>query len=101
MKASQAKYCKFANSSAFGFRVPTGPLIQQITPDNMLALSRDGGATWAIKWKCSSVRHVTASVKEQTAPAARVVWLPWVDDTGIHALNASDHLQVWAEESPS
>ncbi|KAL3296263.1 vitamin H transporter [Colletotrichum asianum] len=51
MKANQAKYCKFAYSSAFAFSVPTGPLIQQIAPDNALALSKDGGETWAVKWK--------------------------------------------------
>jgi hypothetical protein len=34
MKATQAKYSKFAYSSAFGFSVPTGPLIQQIAPDS-------------------------------------------------------------------
>ncbi|KAJ0384401.1 hypothetical protein COL922a_008456 [Colletotrichum nupharicola] len=51
MKANQAKYSKFAYSSAFAFSVPTGPLIQQIAPDNALALSKDGGETWAVKWK--------------------------------------------------
>lgn len=79
MKASQAKYCKFAYSSAFTFNVPTGPLIQQIGPDNMLTLSRDGGATWAMKWKCSTVRYLAASVKGETVPAASVLWRPWVD----------------------
>ncbi|KAF6819067.1 vitamin H transporter, partial [Colletotrichum musicola] len=34
MKATQAKYSKFAYSSAFGFSVPTGPLIQQLAPDS-------------------------------------------------------------------
>lgn len=53
MKATQAKYCKFAYSSAFGFSVPTGPLIQQLAPDNTLAVSRDGTETWAVKWKCA------------------------------------------------
>lgn len=79
MKASQAKYCKFAYSSAFSFNVPTGPLVQQIASDNMLLLSRDGGATWGMKWKCATVRYLTASVKGETVPAASVVWRPWVD----------------------
>src|SRR5687767_2641525 len=56
MKASQAKYCKFAYSSAFAFSVPTGPLIQQLAPDNSLYLSRDGRETWMTKWKCETVR---------------------------------------------
>ncbi|KAK0715086.1 hypothetical protein B0H67DRAFT_644876 [Lasiosphaeris hirsuta] len=49
LKASQAKYSKFTYSSTFTFSVPTGLLIQQITPDSTLALSRDGAETWAVK----------------------------------------------------
>ncbi|KAL3461895.1 hypothetical protein BJX64DRAFT_288851 [Aspergillus heterothallicus] len=86
MKANQAKYSKFAYSSAFGFSVPTGPLIQQIAPDSMLAISRDGASTWAVRWKSSSVKYTTASVysfsekKEvETVPVARVEWRPWAD----------------------
>ncbi|KAL4915256.1 hypothetical protein BDW62DRAFT_219457 [Aspergillus aurantiobrunneus] len=79
MKASQAKYCKFAYSSAFGFSVPTGPLIQQIAPDSTLALSRDGAATWGIKWKCSSVSYTTAIVHKEQVPVAHVEWRPWAD----------------------
>jgi hypothetical protein len=81
MKASQAKYCKFAYSSAFAFSVPTGPLIQQLAPDSTLALSRDGCATWAVKWKCSPVRFGTVSVQVQSdrIPVAEVEWRPWVD----------------------
>jgi hypothetical protein len=81
MKASQAKYCKFAYSSAFAFSVPTGPLIQQLAPDSTLALSRDGCATWAVKWKCSPVRFGTVSVQGQSdrIPVAEVEWRPWVD----------------------
>lgn len=79
MKASQAKYCKFAYSSSFGFSVPTGPLIQQIAPDSTLALSRDGAATWAVKWKCSLPKFGTASVAGETVPVADVEWCPWAD----------------------
>ncbi|KAL2838063.1 hypothetical protein BJX68DRAFT_279916 [Aspergillus pseudodeflectus] len=86
MKANQAKYSKFAYSSAFGFSVPTGPLIQQIAPDSMLALSRDGAETWAVKWKCSSVRYLTAAIRStsstgesETVPVASVEWRPWAD----------------------
>jgi hypothetical protein len=85
MKASQAKYCKFAYSSVFSFSVPTGPLIQQIAPDNTLALSRDGAATWAVKWKCRPVQFSTATLQSvfsspaETVPIARVEWQPWGD----------------------
>ncbi|KXH32017.1 hypothetical protein CNYM01_02432 [Colletotrichum nymphaeae SA-01] len=83
MKANQAKYCKFAYSSAFTFSVPTGPLIQQIAPDNALALSRDGGETWAVKWKSEPVRFSTAFIKTasstQEVQAASAKWYPWGD----------------------
>lgn len=84
MKANQAKYCKFAYSSAFGFSVPTGPLIQQIAPDNQLALSRDGGETWAVKWKCDEVKFGTLMTKTgnqsvASVSIASVRWYPWGD----------------------
>ncbi|KXJ86978.1 hypothetical protein Micbo1qcDRAFT_218755 [Microdochium bolleyi] len=77
MKANQAKYCKFAYSSAFTFSVPTGPLIQQIAPDSCLALSRDGGETWAVKWKCDEVRVSTVRVPGGTVVSVK--WYPWSD----------------------
>lgn len=83
MKANQAKYCKFAYSSSFAFSVPTGPLIQQIAPDNALALSRDGRETWALKWKCEEVKYLRLDVVGSPTPevvtAASVKWFPWGD----------------------
>ncbi|KAK2589688.1 hypothetical protein QQS21_012636 [Conoideocrella luteorostrata] len=86
MKANQAKGCKFAYSSAFAFSVPTGPAIQQIAPDNQLALSRDGAKTWAVKWKSEPVRFGSMEIslpigaeKKMTVPVTRVRWFPWGD----------------------
>lgn len=84
MKASHAKYCKFAYSSSFAFSVPTGPLIQQIAPDSTLALSRDGAETWALKWRCSEAIFSTALVTvagqgDASHPIAAAQWLPWGD----------------------
>lgn len=83
LKATHAKYCKFAYSSAFAFSVPTGPLIQQIAPDNTLALSRDGAETWALKWKCDEVRFLDATVTfastTEVVTATSVRWYPWND----------------------
>ncbi|PGH17458.1 hypothetical protein AJ79_01058 [Helicocarpus griseus UAMH5409] len=88
LKASQAKYCKFAYSSAFGFSVPTGPLLQQMAPDSTLALSRDGGASWSVKWKPLGlgrefriIRVVRggAAWEQEHLPALIVRWQPWVD----------------------
>ncbi|KAH8660606.1 hypothetical protein BX600DRAFT_488643 [Xylariales sp. PMI_506] len=83
LKASQAKYSKFAYSSSFAFSVPTGPLIQQIAPDSTLALTRDSGETWAVKWKCSEVIfpiiHVRGPNGTEEVTAASVQWQPWGD----------------------
>jgi len=87
MKATQAKYCKFAYSSAFGFSVPTGPLIQQLAPDSALYISRDGGETWATKWKCGPVRisdsllmvRRNGVMLSYPVPTAVVDWHPWGD----------------------
>ncbi|CAK7225602.1 hypothetical protein SBRCBS47491_005944 [Sporothrix bragantina] len=78
LKATHAKYSKFAYSSAFPFSVPTGPLIQQLAPDNTLALSRDGRETWAVKWRCDPV--VFGRLKDSPGTVtASVRWFPWGD----------------------
>jgi hypothetical protein len=51
MKATEAKYGKFAYSASFTFSVPTGPLIEQMAPDSTLAISEDEGDTWKMRWK--------------------------------------------------
>ncbi|VUC36512.1 unnamed protein product [Clonostachys rosea] len=85
-KGAAAKYSKFAYSSAFGFSVPTGQAtLQQLAPDNMLALSRDGTQTWAVKWKCREPRfgvckvHSSESHMAEELPTMQVVWYPWDD----------------------
>lgn len=59
IKASQAKYGKFAYSSAFPYSVPTGPLgLEQCVPESALALSDDGGETWKQRRVVGNVRFV-------------------------------------------
>lgn len=78
MKAAQAKYGKFAYSSAFGFSVPTGNLITQIAPDNTLALSIDDGESWAVRWKSiGETRFVDYAVGRKRVPALASSWKPW------------------------
>lgn len=79
-----AKYCKFAYSSAFGFSVPTGQAtLQQLAPDNMLVLSRDGTQTWVTKWKCREATpgsvKVHGKMPEKALPSSSVAWYPWED----------------------
>lgn len=83
MKATQAKYAKFAYSSAFGFSVPTGTLITQIAPDSTLALSHDDGESWAVRWKSIGETQFvdlevcggTSAPRKLTALVSR--WRPW------------------------
>lgn len=85
MKATQAKYAKFAYSSAFGFSVPTGPLITQIAPDNMLALSKDNGETWAVRWvSTGETRFVPIPITGEDSNMPQITalvsrWRPWTN----------------------
>lgn len=80
MKATQAKYAKFAYSSAFGFSVPTGSLLAQIAPDSTLALSQDGGETWTQRWISTGetdFRTVAVQGLQAGVPAMVSRWKPW------------------------
>ena len=85
LKATEAKYGKFAYSSHFGFSVPTGPLIQQMAPDSTIAISKDGGDIWRVPWRVqTSEQHIEASLKRddetlEKIPAFQSLWRPWAD----------------------
>ena len=84
IKAKEAKYCKFAYSSAFAFSVPTGPAIHQLAPDSQLYLSRDGAETWRTKGRCEEVKFEQLEISRKESAAermttARVTWYPWGD----------------------
>jgi hypothetical protein len=50
LKATQAKYGKFAYSSAFAYSVPTGSYtLEQFVPESSLALSDDDGEIWKMR----------------------------------------------------
>ncbi|EOA91776.1 hypothetical protein ACJQWK_03967 [Exserohilum turcicum] len=92
LKATEAKYGKYAYSSHFGFSVPTGPLIQQMAPDSTLALSKDGGDTWRVPWKVSApafhnnndndilaIKLVRDGQIAESISAMSSSWKPWAD----------------------
>ncbi|RAR16518.1 hypothetical protein DDE83_000083 [Stemphylium lycopersici] len=84
LKATEAKYGKYAYSSHFGFSVPTGTLIQQIAPDSTLALSKDGGETWRVPWKVTSSQFSSAQLMHngefaENVPSLTSIWKPWAD----------------------
>jgi hypothetical protein len=50
IKATQAKYGKFAYSAAFAYSVPTGGYtLEQFVPESSLALSDDNGEIWKMR----------------------------------------------------
>ena len=78
VKATQAKYSKFAYSSAFGFSVPCGPALTQVAADSVLTLSCDAGESWAVRWmSLGETQFVTVPVGAGKAEALRSVWKPW------------------------
>jgi hypothetical protein len=84
LKATEAKYGKYAYSSHFGFSVPTGTLIQQIAPDSTLALSKDSGETWRVPWKVTNHCFATAQLIHNGELAENIhvltsTWKPWAD----------------------
>lgn len=82
LKATEAKYSKFAYSSAFGFSVPTGSLIQQVAPDNTLAISELSEENqWRVRWKSSDVLSGPATLRRengttQSVPKLQCSWSP-------------------------
>ncbi|KAJ5328559.1 hypothetical protein N7452_008949 [Penicillium brevicompactum] len=75
LKATQAKYGKFAYSSAFGYSVPTGGYqLEQHAPDSMLALSEDG-ETWQTRRIALDARFE----HQDGQPVLVSSWKPWTD----------------------
>lgn len=77
LKATQAKYGKFAYSSAFGYSVPTGGYqLEQHAPDSMLALSDDGDI-WQTRRLALDARFEEPEPNGQ--PILVSTWKPWPD----------------------
>lgn len=76
-KAREAKYCKFAYSSAFGFSVPTGSMLHQMAPDSTLCISLDGGESWVSRNAPSEgvFGHATVNGTDRI-PTLTSVWKP-------------------------
>lgn len=80
-RGREAKYGKMAYSSAFGFSVPTGNALHQLAPDSTLALSRDDGETWKVRWDPFAVSvtviRMGSSMGSECVPALLSSWRPW------------------------
>jgi hypothetical protein len=77
-KGKEAKYCKFAYSSAFGFSVPSGTTLSQSAPDSTLSISIDGGQTWQVRGgSLSDARLETISLNHDRMQGLACMWRPW------------------------
>ncbi|KAL4967014.1 DUF2264 domain-containing protein [Aspergillus stella-maris] len=79
-KAREAKYGKFAYSSAFGFSVSCGPLLEQMAPDSTISVSHDGGDTWRVRSEPYQEKIVNVRVLSQDThivPGLSSIWRPW------------------------
>ncbi|KAF5724959.1 hypothetical protein FMUND_304 [Fusarium mundagurra] len=61
-KAREAKYPKFAYSSAFGYSVPTGLELHQIAPDSTLTVKLGGDGPWRVRSQPVDVRFDTTTL---------------------------------------
>ncbi|KAI0477998.1 hypothetical protein F4859DRAFT_44563 [Xylaria cf. heliscus] len=94
-KAREAKYGKFAYSSTFGFSVPTGSTLEQIAPDSVLCLSRDGGETWRTRWDPFDVRFSSFQLDSEAIPVLHSSWKPWKDLTLVVNTTLVPPTQSW------
>ena len=77
-KAREAKYGKFAYSSAFGFSVPCGPFLEQLAPDSALAVSwGDEEGVWKVRWDPYDVETTRLNVGNEEVPILVSTWRPW------------------------
>ncbi|KAJ0290660.1 hypothetical protein CBS470a_003835 [Colletotrichum nupharicola] len=80
--AREAKYGKFAYSSAFAFSVPTGNMLTQLAPDSTLCASNDDGDSWKVQWEPTDVRLEATSIVNRDGVSFEVqslfsTWKPW------------------------
>ncbi|KAJ4983065.1 hypothetical protein SVAN01_11443 [Stagonosporopsis vannaccii] len=77
-KAREAKYGKFAYSSAFGFSVPCGSFLEQVAPDSTLAVNfNDGEENWKVRCDPYDVESNKLLVGGEEVPTLTSTWRPW------------------------
>ncbi|KAF3004291.1 hypothetical protein E8E13_008621 [Curvularia kusanoi] len=79
IKNSNAKYGKFAYSSAFAYSVSTGyQELEQFVPESSLALSDDGGELWKMRRALNGDSRIETT-PDSGAPMLVSSMLPWPD----------------------
>lgn len=95
-KGREAKYGKFAYSSAFGFSVPCGSFLEQIAPDSTLAVSlNDGEDDWKTRWDPVNVTTQTLRVDTEDVPTLSSTWRPWKNEKVVIKTTLLPPLRRW------
>jgi hypothetical protein len=77
-RAREAKYGKMAYSSAFGFSVPCGPLLEQMAPDSTISVSLEGDEDqWRSRWSPNEARQGGICCFAEVLPTLTSTWQPW------------------------
>jgi hypothetical protein len=77
IKATQAKYGKFAYSAAFAYSVPTGGYtLEQFVPESSLALSDDDGEIWKMRRALDGDSQIE---EHESHPVLVSSMVPWKD----------------------
>ncbi|KAL8364924.1 hypothetical protein RB595_003964 [Gaeumannomyces hyphopodioides] len=85
-KGREAKYCKFAYSSSFGFSVPVGTMLHHVGADSTLCASIDDGDSWIARFEPEDAKPTLFLLRPTNAmPAAGPealtampsTWRPW------------------------
>lgn len=77
-RSREAKYGKMAYSSAFGFSVPCGPLLEQMAPDSTISVSLEGeDDQWRVRWSPNEARQGSISHLAEILPTLVSLWKPW------------------------
>jgi hypothetical protein len=75
IKATQAKYGKFAYSSAFAYSVPTGGYtLEQFVPESSLALSDDNGEIWKMRRALDGDSQIEEHDKQPVLVSSMTPW---------------------------
>lgn len=79
-RGREAKYGKFAYSSAFTFSVPCGQFLEQVAPDSTLAVSSSSDEEdpgWKVRWDPYDVRSEIFQFEGHNVPTLMSSWRPW------------------------
>lgn len=86
-RAREAKYGKFAYSSAFAFSVPVGNSLEQMAPDSTLCVSNDNGDSWKVRWEPIDAQFRALEISMLSLPNSKQMkkpvpilvsnWRPW------------------------